>query len=65
MFCECGGILLVIAVEELPGNLTPKEKINYNRVCDVECQKCGEVFYSQPYDGGKILNLVKDTKEIK
>ncbi|MBO1005909.1 hypothetical protein IPU62_24895 [Pseudogracilibacillus auburnensis] len=63
MLCECGGILLVIAIEELPGNLSPKQKINYNRVCDVECQKCGEVYYSQPYDDGDFLNLVKTTKE--
>ncbi|WP_242694959.1 hypothetical protein [Pseudogracilibacillus auburnensis] len=54
---------MVIAIEELPGNLSPKQKINYNRVCDVECQKCGEVYYSQPYDDGDFLNLVKTTKE--
>jgi len=64
MFCECGGVLLVIAVEELPGNLSPKQKLHYNRVCDVECQKCGNVYYSQPYDDGDVLNLVKGTKKI-
>lgn len=64
MFCECGGILLVVAVEETPENLSPKQKLNYNRVCDVECQKCGKVYYSQPYDNGQVANLVRDTKSL-
>lgn len=64
MFCKCGGVLLVIAVEELPENLSPKQRLNYSRVCDVECQKCGKVYYSQPYDDGDVLNLVKGTKKI-
>jgi hypothetical protein len=31
MTCECGGVLLVISVEEYPENL--KDKINYDRLC--------------------------------
>ncbi|WP_033827198.1 hypothetical protein [Bacillus andreraoultii] len=64
MFCECGGILLVVAVEELPTDLASKKKQDYNRVCDVQCQKCGKVYYSQPYDYGKAFNIVKKTKSI-
>lgn len=64
MFCKCGGVLLVIAVEELPENLSSKQKLNYNRVCGVECQKCGKVYYSQPYDDGNLINLVRKTKNI-
>ena len=62
MFCKCGGVFLVIAVEEFPKHLSSKERLLYDRVCDVECQKCGEVYYSQPYDQGKLLNLVRNTK---
>lgn len=64
MFCECGGILLVIAVEAFPENLSPKQRLNYNRVCDVECQKCGKVYYSQSYDAGQKLNLIRGTKGL-
>ena len=61
MQCKCGGILSVIRVEEYPKDV--KDKINYDRLCDVECVSCGEVYYSQPYDFGKILNPVKKMKE--
>lgn len=64
LLCDCGGVLLVIAIEEIPENLPNKEKIKYNRVCDVQCQKCGKIHYSQPYDDGNLLNLVKKTKRI-
>jgi hypothetical protein len=64
MLCDCGGVLLVIAVEELPQPLSNKEKIKYNRVCDVQCQECGKILYSQPYDDGNGINLVKRTKEV-
>lgn len=37
----------MIAVEEIPKN---KQKMNYNRVRDVQCQNCGNIYYSQPYD---------------
>lgn len=62
--CECGGILLVIAIEEPPEYLSKKEKLVYNRVCDVQCQKCKKVYYSQPYDDGTTINEVKKTKPI-
>jgi hypothetical protein len=58
---ECGGILSVIRVEEYPKEL--KEKINYDRICDVECLSCGKLYYSQPYDFGKGLNMVKKTEK--
>jgi hypothetical protein len=64
VICDCGGIMLVVAIEEPPEHLSEKEKLVYNRVCDVECQKCGRVFYSQPYDEGPKINEVKNTKYI-
>lgn len=64
LVCKCGGILLVIAIEEPPAHLSKTEKLIYNRVCDVECQKCGEIYYSQPYDDGKTLNPSRPTKKI-
>ncbi|PFM31010.1 hypothetical protein COJ43_28730 [Bacillus cereus] len=64
MFCKCGGILLVIAIEEPPTHLSTTEKLLYNRVCDVQCQTCGETYYSQPYDDGKNLNTVRPTKKL-
>ncbi len=60
MRCRCGGILSVIRIEEYPENM--KDKISYERVFDVECLSCGEIYYSQPYDFGKKLRLVKDLK---
>ncbi|MDQ0197092.1 hypothetical protein [Neobacillus ginsengisoli] len=64
MICnECGGILNVIRVEEYPEGV--KDKINYDRLCDVECLDCGKVFYSLPYDFGKKINAVKDLSQIK
>jgi len=62
MFCNCGGILMVKRVEEPPENLDKREKPFYNRVCDVECIDCGKVYYSQPYDIGQRLNIVKKMK---
>lgn len=62
--CKCGGILLVIVIEKPPAHLSKTEKLKYNRVCDVECQKCGEIYYSQPYDDGKALNPLRPTKKI-
>jgi hypothetical protein len=56
--CDCGGVLSVIRVEEYPEKV--KDKINYDRLCDVECLSCGLVYYSQPYDFGKNLNNSKD-----
>ncbi len=65
MICDCGGILNVIAVEEPPEDLPKEEKLLYNRLCDVECLSCGKVYYSQPYDFGKSINLVrKDLKKF-
>ncbi len=60
MLCECGGIFNVIRVEEYPDNVN--DKINYDRLCDVQCLRCGKVLYSQAYDFGKKLNVVKDLK---
>lgn len=51
MLCpKCDGILNVIKVHE-PDSLEP-------RLCDVECLKCGEILYYQPYDWGKSFNIV-------
>jgi hypothetical protein len=55
--CKCGGILSVIRVEEYPQDT--KDKISYDRLCDVECLSCGKIYFSQPYDFGKSLNKVK------
>lgn len=57
MKCKCGGILSVIKVEKYPDTL--KNKIDYDRICDVECLSCGKIYYSHPYDFGKNLNLLK------
>lgn len=57
---ECGGTLLVTAIEEYPEGL--KNKLDYDRLCDAECVNCGKVYYSQPYDWGKSINVVKDIK---
>jgi len=54
MTCECGGIFLVIRVDENRSD---------RRLCDVECSSCGEVRYSQPYDFGSPLNIVKNTNQ--
>lgn len=62
--CVCGEIFMVISIEEYPKNLTPVEKLNYKRVCDVKCMSCGKIRYSQPYDDANQLNLVKKTEEI-
>ncbi|MFE4525697.1 hypothetical protein ACFRCQ_26995 [Cytobacillus firmus] len=57
MICECGGVLNVIRIEEYPKDV--RDKINYKRLCDVECLKCGSIKYSQPYDWGNTLNPVR------
>jgi len=59
MICKCGGVLDVIRVEEPPAYLSEEEKLVYNRLCDVQCLKCGYVLYSQPYDFGSTLNPVR------
>lgn len=59
----CGGTLLVTAIEEYPEGL--KNKLEYDRLCDVACVKCGKVYYSQPYDFGKFINEVRtDIKSL-
>lgn len=65
MLCICGGILSVTHIEEPPTNLKNTEKLLYDRVCDVECLKCGKILYSQPYDFGSKLNTVKSTMPKK
>lgn len=58
MICKCGGILEVIRLEYYPKEI--KDKVSYQRVCDVKCIECGKEFYSQPYDFGRKFNVVKD-----
>lgn len=62
MICDCGGVFLVIGVEEYPEHLTPEEHLTYKRVCDVQCSNCGKILCSQPYDESDRLNLVRKTK---
>mgnify|MGYP006875681453 CR=1 FL=1 len=50
----------VVRIEQPPKHLSKQEKLLYNRVCDVKCLKCGKIYYSQPYDFGKKLNVFKD-----
>jgi len=57
---ECGGVLLVIDIEEYPEGI--KNKLDYDRLCNVECVDCKKVYYSQPYEYGKSINVVKDLK---
>lgn len=62
--CQCGGMLVPIAVEEPPEELSKEEKLLYKRVCDVECMSCGTVICGQPFDGNSSLNVVKKTKKL-
>lgn len=39
-FCECGGLLVVIRVEQPPKELPENEKLLYNRLYDVQCSEC-------------------------
>lgn len=56
MFCnKCGGIEEVVKVYETE-DFSP-------RLCDVRCLECGEMKYSQPYDYGSALNLVKGNEK--
>lgn len=61
MLCNCGGILFVIRVHEPPDHLPIHKKLTFNRLCDVECGKCGKILYFQPYDFGKTINKVQGT----
>ena len=56
------GVLFVKEIEEPPAHLNKQEKLIYTRVCDVECIKCGQILYSQPYDFGKRLNAIQTLK---
>ncbi|WP_255301694.1 hypothetical protein [Bacillus sp. AFS040349] len=47
----------MIRIEKYPDKI--KDKINYERLCDVECLSCGQTYYSQPYDFGKAINKVR------
>lgn len=59
LFCDCGGLLVVIRIEQPPEELPKHEKLLYNRLCDVQCAECKKIIYSQPYDFGKSLNPVR------
>lgn len=61
---DCGGMLLVIGVETPPDHLSKQEQLVYNRVCDVQCSDCKKVYYSQPYDYGKSINIIRETKRV-
>jgi len=61
---ECQGVLVPIAIEEIPEHLSKEKKLLYNRVCDCECMNCGKVYYGQPYDGNESLNVVRKTKKL-
>jgi hypothetical protein len=63
--CECGGLMLVIATEKPLKNLSEEKQMIYNRVCDVECQGCGKILYSQPYDSGTRINDVRKTVRLQ
>jgi hypothetical protein len=57
MICnECGGILFVIKVHD-------EKDITKDRLCDVQCIKCENILYYQPYDGTKSLNAIKGNKK--
>jgi len=60
---DCGGVLLVISVETPPENISKQEKLIYNRICDVQCVDCNNIYYSQPYDFGQRLNIVRDANK--
>jgi hypothetical protein len=64
MICECGGLLIVIGIENYPEEISGEEKLSYNRVCDVQCSICEKIYYSKPFDEGTKLNIVKKTRKI-
>lgn len=47
-FCECGGLLVVIRVEQPPEELPKNEKLLYNRLCDVQCNECKKLYILNP-----------------
>lgn len=57
---RCGGVLTVIRIEIPPESLTKQERLIYDRLCDVQCLECKEIYYSQPYDYGKPINAVRN-----
>lgn len=48
--CSCGGLMLVIEIETYPSSLSSSDKLEYERKCTVECQKCHTVLKGQKYD---------------
>lgn len=60
MFCSCGGILFVVRVEKAPESLPKHEQLVYDKVCDVQCHDCGKIYFSQPYDFMRKMNIVKE-----
>lgn len=57
MICnDCGGILFVTKVHD-------EKNLQTDRLCDVQCINCNKVYFYQPYDGGKLLNVVKGNKK--
>ena len=62
--CECGGMLIPIAIEEPPEELSKEEKLIYKRVCDVKCMSCNTTIYAQPYDGKEWRKAARKTKKL-
>lgn len=48
--CACGGLFMVVNVEEYPKHLSGMERLNVARTCTVQCNKCGKIKEKQPYD---------------
>lgn len=48
--CECGGIYIVVDVEEYSEDMSGFEKLEYERKCTVECSECGDIKKGQKYD---------------
>ena len=57
-------MLIPIAIEEPPEELSKEERLIYKRVCDVECALCNKVYCSVSYDGNESINIVRKTKRL-
>ncbi len=48
--CTCGGVFIVKNIEEYSPVLSSSEKLDYKRLCTVECPECGKIEKNKEYD---------------
>lgn len=49
-YCSCGGLLVVKDIEKYSADLKPKDQLEFERKCEVECMDCGKIFKGLKYD---------------